>query len=100
MGSGYLILKLRTIMTYVSLFIIFEVSPSIARPNGPSALCEVWSSTVYCDEAMLTCTTCHTAPPARDDFGQVIEAALWPGDERPESDDDFLAQGHDKMASG
>lgn len=63
-------------------------SVSLARPPGPSALCEAWPDGEECPGASA-CDACHTAPPARDLFGQAIEDLMWPGDARPESDADF-----------
>lgn len=74
-------------VVYYSSLVCFGGS-ALARPPGPTTLCEVWPEAEPCPGA-TSCEACHTTPPARDLFGQAIEEMLWPGAERPESDDAF-----------
>ena len=62
------------------------INSSDARPLGPSVLCELWPEAPKCEQETVSCTPCHTAPPARDDFGRAIEDALWPDELTPDSD--------------
>ena len=77
--------KISTLSVFLSLIYWSAVH---ARPTGPQALCDAWAFP-QCSESYIECSACHTAPPARDDFGQVIENELWPGDQRPASDQEF-----------
>jgi hypothetical protein len=57
-------------------------------PPGPVVLCEIWPEGLSCPQS-ASCGACHTTPPARDAFGQQLEEALWPGEQRPESNQGF-----------
>jgi hypothetical protein len=60
-----------------------------ARPPGPGVLCDTWPEAKICQDGTSSCESCHTAPPARDAFGQSVEAALLPDVPRPLGDGVF-----------
>lgn len=62
-----------------------------ARPPGPGVICDVWPDSAACDGGQPGCDACHTTPPARDAFGQAIEAVLLPDEARPLDDAAFAA---------
>ena len=88
-------MKVMNLLTFSvwNTFLLILLSPHglLARPTGPQALCDAFDLP-QCDGTYIDCTPCHTAPPARDFFGQALEDALWPGMTRPESDQDFYDQ--------
>ncbi len=63
--------------------------PALARPPGPATICAVWPASAVCQGGAPDCSTCHTAPPARNGFGAQVEARLLPGAPRPLTDEAF-----------
>ena len=61
-----------------------------ARPPGPSTFCSKYPSSPTCTGAQPPCSYCHSSPPARNAYGQAIEANLLPGAPRPLSDQDYI----------
>ncbi len=60
--------------------------PVVARPPGPSVLCELYPDAPACEVGLPDCTTCHTSPPGRNPFGDAIAAQLLPETPRPLTD--------------
>ena len=81
----------RLLFTGVLLAAAAAPSPASARPPGPTVLCEVWPAAAACQGGVPDCTTCHTAPPARNDFGSDLAGLLLPDAARPLTDEDFAA---------
>ena len=73
----------------VALATLAWASPVAAKPPGPAVLCEVFPDAADCRARVPDCSTCHTAPPARNAFGASVEARLAPGAPRPLSDEAF-----------
>ena len=51
-------------------------SAAQAMPTGPQAICTVWPEAADCAGGQPDCTTCHTAPPARNAFGAALQERL------------------------
>lgn len=62
-----------------------------AKPSAPSAFCGVYPDVPACATGAAACTTCHTQPPPRNQFGEQLAKAILPDAPRPLSDADFLA---------
>jgi hypothetical protein len=60
-----------------------------ARPPGPTVICDSWPEAAPCVGGLPDCTACHTTPPARNPFGEAIEARLLPDAPRPLTDAAF-----------
>lgn len=74
----------RSLLRWAALSLVTLAGASApAMPPAPSVLCEVWPEAAPCADGLPDCTTCHTAPPARNSFGQAIEAVLAPDVARP-----------------
>lgn len=71
--------------------LVSAASPALARPVAPSAFCAAWPEVKACASGPAECTTCHTAPPQRNAFGEQLDAHLLVGTARPLTDASFLA---------
>ena len=54
-----------------------------AQPPGPTLFCDVYPDAPACSSGDVACTTCHTAPPALNVYGEDVAAALAPEEPRP-----------------
>ncbi len=56
------------------------VGPALARPEAPTAFCEVYPDVPTCVTGETACTTCHalSGPPVHNDYGADIALALTP----------------------
>ncbi len=66
-------------------------TPAHALPEAPPVFCAAYPDAPACAAGAVACTMCHTAPPARNLFGQAVEAEVLVGVPRPLDPDDFLA---------
>lgn len=66
--------------------------PAQAIPTAPSAFCETYTNAPLCKQGALTCTHCHTTPPALNDYGVQLKQALNPDSTTPLKHSDFLSQ--------
>ncbi len=66
-------------------------APAVARPSAPAQFCASYPSAPACAGGPAACGQCHFSPPARNDYGAAVAAALAPGAPRPLSDDVFAA---------
>ncbi|TNE46472.1 MAG: hypothetical protein EP343_22965 [Deltaproteobacteria bacterium] len=60
-----------------------------AQPSAPGALCQLYPESPLCSSGSVACTTCHSTPPALNDFGRQIQEKLLPGQPRPLKSADF-----------
>jgi hypothetical protein len=60
-----------------------------AKPPATALFCHTYPQSKACSAGFADCTTCHTAPPARNKFGEELSANMAPGAPRPLSDEDF-----------
>ncbi len=63
--------------------------PLSAMPPGPATFCEVYPDAPACAAGEVGCTTCHEATPSLNVFGEDIQAALLPEEERPLSEESY-----------
>lgn len=75
----------------VFLLVLTASGLAQAKPPGPKIFCETYPDAPACAGGEVACTTCHTAPPARNAYGTAIEKSLAPGKSRPLSDADYAA---------
>lgn len=66
--------------------VTFVSASAEAKPPGATIFCQVYPNAPACAGGEVACTTCHTAPPARNPFGLSIEKGLAVGAPRPLSD--------------
>ncbi len=74
-----------------ALAALLYASPGVAQPPGPATFCETYPSAPACDAGEVSCTTCHSAAPSLNAFGEDVSAALLPDDPRPLSEAAFTA---------
>lgn len=66
-------------------------STANAKPIAPTAFCDVYPDSPACAAGVPDCGLCHMGtPPARNVFGEMLEAELLPAAPRPLSDEDFV----------
>lgn len=70
-----------------------------AKPIAPSIFCAQYADAPICMGGQPACTFCHTAPPARNAFGEAIEAKLASGVARPLTDADFMQHLPDALSA-
>ncbi|HEU4410919.1 MAG TPA: serine/threonine-protein kinase [Polyangiaceae bacterium] len=66
-------------------------APAMARPSAPAQFCARYPSAPACAGGQAACGQCHFDPPARNEYGAEVAAALAPGSPRPLPDDVFAA---------
>lgn len=97
-GLGFLrrstwIARLATVaaMGGLSLGLDGPLAPAaFAKPPAAIAFCKAYPQSKTCSTGIAECTTCHTAPPARNKYGAQLSANMSPASPRPLSDEEFL----------
>ncbi len=71
----------RVIAATVALGASVLPSAALARPTGPSVLCETYPDAPQCSGSLGTCSTCHTStwPPAWNGYGLAVMAQIGEG---------------------
>jgi hypothetical protein len=64
-------------------------SRASAKPVAPAAFCGAYPDAPACASGAVECTTCHTVPPAFNEYGRSVAGALLAGEPRPLDDARF-----------
>jgi hypothetical protein len=67
-------------------------------PTAPAAFCATYPDAPVCATSAPDCAFCHTVPPARNVFGELLAAALLPATPRPLDAAAFTAALGDALA--
>lgn len=82
---------MRRLHSLLAIAVVSAPSLASAKPMGPLIFCETYPEAPACLGGQPACTFCHTTPPDRNAFGAAVAAALLPGQARPLSDADYVA---------
>lgn len=70
-----------------------------AQPPGPATFCESYPDAPACGSGEVSCTYCHIAAPALNDYGLAVQAELAPDEARPLADATFAARLGEALAA-
>ena len=90
--SSYGLLALCLLGVTLLVFAWQPAKPAQAIPSAPSAFCQTYDNAPLCQQGALSCTNCHTTPPALNSYGIQLKQVLNPDTTTPLQHSDFLAK--------